>query len=196
MSAENWLRRASGLVVPTMGFADNLAGKMQACPSGDCCEIFDPDLCDDLHIGTEPKAVFGDFPDIGDDECDCSGMEQTVEWDWPDPIGCGDIVFAGPVTEPDCGEDAMLLQFTIRMRRYPSNAPPDPWQLVASIKISGGIWRGEHNLFWGVPITSSFSEFDFTLSFLGDLLTTGLPGPKPVIPLICDGTGTTVSIYE
>ena len=36
MSATNWLRRSSGLVVPSLGFA-NLAGQMQPCPGGDCC---------------------------------------------------------------------------------------------------------------------------------------------------------------
>lgn len=37
MSVESWVRRASGLFVPQPGFA-NLAGQMQPCPGGDCCE--------------------------------------------------------------------------------------------------------------------------------------------------------------
>ena len=44
MAAENWLQRASGLVVPAMGFADHPLGRWQPCV-GPCCGSWEDPGC-------------------------------------------------------------------------------------------------------------------------------------------------------
>lgn len=85
MSAENWLQRSSGLVVPAMGFANNLAGQMQPCPGGDCCDDEEwegeescspgsPPACTTRDLaGSEWEVTVGDWSDSACINCDVGG---------------------------------------------------------------------------------------------------------------------------
>ncbi len=77
MSVESWARRASGLLVPTMGFANPL-GRFQPCPDGDCCPpCF---TCSDCYNGTIPGALWVDLPLWSNSLCpNCADFEQTIQ---------------------------------------------------------------------------------------------------------------------
>ena len=73
MSVESWARRASGLLVPRMGFANHPLGRFQPCV-GPCCE--EP-LCTDCG---DWFSVWADLPALVDGSCaDCELAERTVK---------------------------------------------------------------------------------------------------------------------
>ena len=79
MSAENWLTRSSGLVVPAMGFANPL-GRFQPCGSGeDCCEeIIDCNICDNDAMPQQLDVTVSGVLNAG---CDGSIPEFTPSCD-------------------------------------------------------------------------------------------------------------------
>ncbi len=66
MSAENWMRRASGLVVPAMSFADHPLGKFQPCP-GECCPEPPPECCMQVAFSLTAGCIGGTY-----------NLEQTI----------------------------------------------------------------------------------------------------------------------
>ncbi len=83
MSVEGWARRASGLLVPRLGFA-NLAGQMQPCPDGECCGSGITLPC---YTGDIPLSIWIDLPALGNGTCqDCADYAGTYQATW-DTIG-------------------------------------------------------------------------------------------------------------
>lgn len=72
MSVESWSRRASGLLVPTLGFADHKLGRWMP-GEGPCCLDCD---C----IKSSEYTLDVTFADIGNDVCaDCVGYNTTYQ---------------------------------------------------------------------------------------------------------------------
>ena len=164
MSAENWMRRASGLVVPAMGFA-NPMGRFQACP-GDCCFIATD--CRDCYTGGSwplgwPAQVFVDIPAPADDLCPncdtvggvyaldrqfatCNYAYRDPSWNFPAPCG---------------GSSGLLINFAVRII---SNA------CVLQVNIVfGNTAPYQFGFIWRHTLSSSISTFDHILDFLTKL---------------------------
>ena len=93
MSAVDWLRRSSGLVVPAMGFA-NLAGQMQPCPSGNCCG--GPTVpCPACDSGTIPESLSVTISGVTNNGCTgCGGFNGTFSIP-SSAVPCGHYLLLG-----------------------------------------------------------------------------------------------------
>jgi len=70
MSVESWARRASGLLVPTLGFANHPLGRFQPCV-GPCCG------CESCGVSLAP-GVWADITGVLNGTCsDCEDLNTT-----------------------------------------------------------------------------------------------------------------------
>ena len=81
MSIESWARRASGLLVPTIGFADHPLGRWQPCV-GPCCEGGPCIVCghpENPDTGPAQLEIeLSGFSSTGDAKCpDCDALNDT-----------------------------------------------------------------------------------------------------------------------
>ena len=167
MSVESWARRASGLLVPRMGFADHPLGRFQPCV-GPCCGC--------TLLADPPPTLWVDLPNLGPG-C-CANFEATFEvtldpgiteiggapaqqWDLEiSPAICGPVVETLQVIAQDLGA---LCRMTVNL-------------LMPNLA---------HFLQWRYDSYSSFPDpINESISYAA----------QQAAP--CSGVGTTVHVYE
>lgn len=162
MTAENWLQRASGLVVPAVGFADHPLGRWQPCV-GPCCES-DVTPCEYCSTGNISRYAEVTIAGVTDGTCSgCSVLNATH--------------VVGPV-----GEGAFACAW--RAANYDFTCPGSDW---AVIEVSAGVawditegkyevaaviwiaaegevlqWAGYHLFYDDKPDCTSFSDLVLT----------------------------------
>ena|GEM_PF-6186749 len=170
MAPENWLQRASGLVVPARSFADNPLGRWQPC-EGPCC--FSPVLCTDCYQGAYPAGVWADMPLLSNGTCStCSAYNNLYYLDNNVPaLPCYDNISIS--TWPTCGGVNSLVFFLMSV--HEGKCRMDLW---LSTNVSPMYY-----VKWELVFSSPVSTIDHTLTHVSS-------GAD------CDGTGTTVHVYE
>ena len=168
MSAENWMRRASGLVVPAMGFA-NPMGRFQACPPGECCPV----VCGDCYPGASPASIWIDVPAIANNACsNCGNYEGTYKLDH---LG-GSPCWWGMVPANECS-CVPLSGIVADIRAYVTVIGGQcVW--IAFVRTC---WRTAQNVQWRQ--TGAIGTWDITLPCYVNVGTD------------CDATGTEARLY-
>ena len=92
MSVESWARRASGLLVPTAGFANHPLGRFQPCV-GPCCE--EGVVCNQCLNNLAPEQLEVTVTGVTSGLCNCSSLNGTFVLDWQGGYSCTWCVSAG-----------------------------------------------------------------------------------------------------
>ncbi len=177
MSAENWMQRASGLVVPAMGFANHPLGMFQAC-AGSCC--FDPVDCTDCG-NSLIDGVWIDLPVLGNGGCISCADYAGSYFIGDTPTWCRVV---SPLSSPPCS----LLDFIIV--RY--CVIDGKCFLAASLQRGFGF---DYPLFWALELTSFADPIDHILPYASPGETHCWDAASSTTAR-CSGVGTTVHVYE
>lgn len=185
MSAENCLIRSSGLVVPAMG----LAGKWKFEACADCCESQEFDVCGDCYTGSATR-LNTDWPVLANDSCDnCADYSflggitidprpcvRSSTGNWPGepvPISCG--------SHYTCGFNQCTHTY-----RTGIDIRGTKCFLTAQLTIPDSVGDPIDSHLWELEIFAPFSVINHMLPYL----STGTGNT------LCDGTGTTVHMFE
>ena len=170
MSVESWARRASGLLVPTMGFANHPLGRWQPCV-GPCCGV--PEACTDCFPGAEPESIWIDVPAIANGTCEsCADWEGTYELLRFYTCQWGIAVTKHCPCSPLYYPIADLMVWT--------EVVAEKCRWSAFLRTCVGTTQ---NVQWRLERNDAVSSFDVTIPFY---VNTGTQ---------CDGTGTEVRVY-
>ncbi len=172
MAADSWLRRASGLLVPQMSFANNLLGRWQPCPEN-CCG---PESCEDCFV-TLPTNLWADLPPLANGICAaCDYWDRTVQTS-PYDNECWRKYTEGGLSDPtDCGFFPTTSMVVTVGVTYISEKC---WLACSLHEYPDG-----HNWQWRKEMTPPITNFNQILPFYWQLSSSK-----------CDATGTTVHVY-
>ena len=176
MSVESWARRASGLLVPTMGFANHPLGRFQPCV-GPCCP---PSNCTDCVSDDDilPASLWVDIPeltDVGTFECIGCGapIQNTYE-----VVGVGCEWESAPVT----------MQCLHGTRDHWVNVEVlyDSKNQTCEIRVKLTLGNPTWWIYWAQVFVSTVDPIDFP----------SIPFDSEFANILCSGVGTTVAVYE
>ena len=186
MSVESWARRASGLLVPRMGFANHPLGRWQPCV-GPCCGFITPPIdCEDCGFGNMPESLWVDMPTLtgGCSGCDAAygGTHSVPLISSSTPPNCYsyNYIFC-PWPDCPCAYDGVLLQFILTDGQCLVEA------YLAGTKYYEGCYG--QGIAWQITLTSPLtSPIDITLPFVWEYI------PCPDVG--CSAGGGSIRIYE
>ena len=180
MSVESWARRASGLLVPTAGFAKHPLGRFQPCP-GSCC--FAPESCEDC--SGSPESLWVDIPpltDLGAEYCDCSDLDGTYQVTKQSPCR-----WESSPQATACDDGGIYLNGTFWISvsiSYDHYNFPGVCSIIVQLNIGSNAWW----LRWGQIISSFADPIDFP--------SVPCYGVYCYFYTMCGGVGTTAAVYE
>ena len=179
MSVESWARRASGLLVPTMGFAHPL-GRFQPCAEP-CCEK----NCEDCGE-TMINGIWVDIPPLVNNGCvNCEDIEMTSFWLSGTNCGAGSSTHYTILCDP---EYVWLMPYWFLSVSYVVRGP-----LYKCFLRCEMIWHSltgtlASRSYWELELTSFADPLDHYLPFLETI-------PNEFGAVYCDAEGTEIHVY-
>lgn len=180
MGAENWMRRASGLVVPAVGFADHPLGRWQPC-EGSCC--LDPSGCEDCGIALHDPGVWVDLPALNNASCEsCADFENSYFVSSGNACRSGGGLVIDPAV---CGLDAIIVSFCLV-------------EGTCYLTVRIFVTFGENSIMWQTALASFADPVDHYLPYVSTGYYWDPSGcvPTPSDTSLCSAVGTTVHVYE
>ena len=178
MSVESWARRASGLLVPTMGFANPL-GKFQVCP-GPCC--FDPQTCLDCGNALY-QGVWVELPELANARCQNCAMIGGTYWATHPSIPCSAVHL---MDDPACVVDQITVWLCYNATTH---------KCLLKVQLSK-FFTHEYAIIWELELTEFADPIDHILPYRASNSLCTTQGSSSSSAVECSGVGTTVHVYE